>query len=220
MCNAWNHPPGCTCGWGGDGHLGRSQTRLGQRPNAMPWGIPPIRASYESYTIPNARCPVCGELIFFYQSPDGGRVFFDELGPPWPKHPCTDHRSRPNPLSRATAHTLASSAPPAFGWEKDGWFPYLAVGVSHFDRRFSSLAGRFNVQPLSLFIHRFALAGAPDGAVANGCVMHAREQTSGVYELSIFTTLGFPIQIEGYTWLANARRSRVPVFGPGGIRLA
>tara|TARA_Y100001934_G_C11848619_1_gene538526 strand:+ start:390 stop:614 length:225 start_codon:yes stop_codon:yes gene_type:complete len=22
MCNAWNHPPGCTCGWGGEGHLG------------------------------------------------------------------------------------------------------------------------------------------------------------------------------------------------------
>lgn len=28
--------------------------------------------------------------MFFYQSPFGGKVFFDELGPPWPKHPCTD----------------------------------------------------------------------------------------------------------------------------------
>jgi hypothetical protein len=28
--------------------------------------------------------------VYFYQSPYGGRVFFDELGPPWPKHPCTD----------------------------------------------------------------------------------------------------------------------------------
>jgi len=24
MCNAWNHPPDCTCGWGGEGHLGIS----------------------------------------------------------------------------------------------------------------------------------------------------------------------------------------------------
>lgn len=28
--------------------------------------------------------------MFFYSSPNGGRVYFDEMGPPWPKHPCTD----------------------------------------------------------------------------------------------------------------------------------
>lgn len=39
---------------------------------------------------PNARCPVCGESVFYYQNEHGSRVFFDELGPPWPKHPCTD----------------------------------------------------------------------------------------------------------------------------------
>src|SRR5260221_9367601 len=44
-----------------------------------------------SFTIPNASCPVCGASVFFYQSPHNGRVFFDELGPPWPKHPCTDN---------------------------------------------------------------------------------------------------------------------------------
>lgn len=47
--------------------------------------------SRESYTNPNAHCPVCGERVFFYQSPAGGRVFFDDLGWPWPKHPCTDN---------------------------------------------------------------------------------------------------------------------------------
>lgn len=39
---------------------------------------------------PNAECPVCGDRVFFYQNRFGSRVFFDELGPPWPKHPCTD----------------------------------------------------------------------------------------------------------------------------------
>ena len=39
---------------------------------------------------PNATCPVCGKGVFFYANAAGGRVFFDELGPPWPKHPCTD----------------------------------------------------------------------------------------------------------------------------------
>ncbi len=47
--------------------------------------------SRESYTDPNAYCPICGVLVFFYQSPHGGRVFFDDLGWPWPKHPCTDN---------------------------------------------------------------------------------------------------------------------------------
>ena len=40
---------------------------------------------------PNAKCPVCGAPVYFYQNEYGSRVFFDELGPPWPKHPCTDN---------------------------------------------------------------------------------------------------------------------------------
>jgi hypothetical protein len=38
--------------------------------------------------IPNAECPVCGAIVFFYQNHHGSRVWFDELGPPWPKHSC------------------------------------------------------------------------------------------------------------------------------------
>src|SRR6185437_16803703 len=44
----------------------------------------------ESYLDPNARCPVCGAPVFFYRSPYNGRVFFDNVGWPWPKHACTD----------------------------------------------------------------------------------------------------------------------------------
>ena len=43
------------------------------------------------FVIPNANCPVCNEPVFYYQNEFGSRVFFDELGPPWPKHPCTDN---------------------------------------------------------------------------------------------------------------------------------
>lgn len=79
-CNAWNHPPGCACGWGGKYH-GQGSWTSGPRSH---WQIP------SSYTIPNARCPRCRAQVFFYASPRGGKVYFDELGPPWPKHPCTD----------------------------------------------------------------------------------------------------------------------------------
>jgi hypothetical protein len=96
-CNAWNHPSNCNCGWGGDtGGGGRpafgaaSMMRAIRIPDGLDWSRGRM-PRYESYVNPNARCPVCGADVFFYQSPHGGRVFFDPpLGPPWPKHPCTD----------------------------------------------------------------------------------------------------------------------------------
>ena len=32
--------------------------------------------------------------VFFYSSQFGSKVYFDDLGPPWPKHPCTDNPRR------------------------------------------------------------------------------------------------------------------------------
>ena len=61
---------------------------------------------------PNATCPVCGKLVYFYQNRAGSRVFFDELGKPWPKHPCTNNAktapyqvTSPSPLIRTPAET-------------------------------------------------------------------------------------------------------------------
>jgi hypothetical protein len=77
-CNGNNHGPNCQCGWGGVFHgLGlTTEKSLWQRK--------------ESYTNPNAKCPRCRASVYFYLSPFGGKVFFDAMGPPWPKHPCTD----------------------------------------------------------------------------------------------------------------------------------
>lgn len=33
-------------------------------------------------------CPVCGAEVFFHTNGNGDVVFFDDLGWPWPKHPC------------------------------------------------------------------------------------------------------------------------------------
>lgn len=76
-------------------------------------GRGPFR-TLRSYVVPNASCPVCGETVFFYQAPNGGRVFFDDLGWPWPKHPCTDNRKkvgRPNSEKRSgNIHAFRSRA--------------------------------------------------------------------------------------------------------------
>ena len=88
-CNAWNHPPECSCGWGGEFGAARSTK------NALHW--PTVQGSYLN---PNALCKKCGASVFFYRSANGGSVLFDSLGPPWPKHPCaTDNFTDEIPTS-------------------------------------------------------------------------------------------------------------------------
>lgn len=76
-CNAWNHPPDCNCGWGGVFYS------LGEGSAPLQW---PLRNG--GFLNPNADCPKCKQKVFFYRSTNGGSVYFDSLGPPWPKHPC------------------------------------------------------------------------------------------------------------------------------------
>lgn len=126
-CNGWNHPLNCNCGWGGDTGGGYGPSGSVSAPakrrivDGYNWSET-SRVVYESFTIPNAACPVCGASVFFYQSPHGGRVFFDQLGPPWPKHPCTDRGpATHSPRKTGTHYTsgsvldtlvLAPSSPP------------------------------------------------------------------------------------------------------------
>lgn len=97
MCNAYNHPSDCDCGWGGVYHSNMSGYELwnpkAHKGNFVGRKIKDFqfdKSNPRSYTIRNSYCPVCGEEVYFYRSENDGRVFFDELGPPWPKHPCTD----------------------------------------------------------------------------------------------------------------------------------
>lgn len=125
MCNAWNHPINCHCGWGGDGHLGRSSGDNGDcGPRSYTdWAHEAYHSASAAYTNPNARCPVCQKRVYFYQSPEGGRVYFDELGPPWPKHPCTDQVG-PKSVKDVTSISR-TSASVRYEWQQDGWRPYI-----------------------------------------------------------------------------------------------
>jgi hypothetical protein len=113
-----NHPFDCPCGW--CWKISSSDSDDWPRwDNGPRW--PRLRCTLESYTIPNARCPVCGEPVFFYQSPYNGRVFFDALGPPWPKHSCTD-----NPRIRVERFVVPlNHKPKPFEWQVEGWEPVI-----------------------------------------------------------------------------------------------
>ncbi len=145
MCNAWNHSFDCDCGWGGAGHKGSSPGWTGSSytpASRHAFFYTNVFDTYYSYIDPNARCPVCDAPVFFYQSPYGGRVFFDELGPPWPKHPCTDTNA--NVVTLLSPREQASFRPddPSFSnqsvekttqymWQQNGWLPFLASPIAH-----------------------------------------------------------------------------------------
>ncbi len=102
MCNAWNHLPGCTCGFGGEGHLGGGysggprvrypkESRRGFESSGGSFNSPSMSKLAEelghSLIFP-VMCKYCGEAVYLFASPEGGFAVFDELGPPWPKHWC------------------------------------------------------------------------------------------------------------------------------------
>lgn len=90
MCNAWNHPPGCTCGWGGEGHLGRRTESHDHSTIRTAAPLPRVwRFRDEDFCRPSI-CPNCGRDVFFVRH-NGGSVWLDDLGYPWPKHSCFDN---------------------------------------------------------------------------------------------------------------------------------
>jgi hypothetical protein len=85
--------------------------------------------TFESFTNPNASCPECGERVFFYQSPYGGRVYFDELGPPWPKHPCTDQSYRHASATGSALRTITAPVTQPPKWRNAGWQPLSILRI-------------------------------------------------------------------------------------------
>jgi len=99
MCNAWNHSPGCDCGWGGgySGGGGGIRTGLGgslsdsiknYAPKAIEGYQSPIIAdTREAQTYPTT-CWWCGAEVFYHTNGYGDSVLFDSLGWPWQVHSC------------------------------------------------------------------------------------------------------------------------------------
>lgn len=89
MCNAWNHSPGCNCGWGGGGGWS-SNSWAGMGNGGY---VSSVYNAESSYTLDSSdfcretSCPRCGSSVYFIRH-NGGSVWVDHLGWPWPKHSC------------------------------------------------------------------------------------------------------------------------------------
>lgn len=209
MCNAWNHPPGCTCGWGGVGHLGRRSPGASfDSPSPSQsyfWWVPPIHAAYESYVNPNASCPVCGASVFFYQSPYGGRVFFDELGPPWPKHRCTDNASIPKQVRSSGNASTATASRCAYQWQLGGWQPFLLTSVQPIDRTVIEIHGTFGESNARLYIAKIVEHSGPGDPINTRSLAHIRPFADGRFEISFVTTVGEVKTVIAFRMASEAR---------------
>jgi hypothetical protein len=190
MCNAWNHSPECTCGWGGNGHLGRRDSGSGPNIDTRYSWVPPITQTRNSYTIPNAACPVCGAAVYFYQSSNGGRVFFDELGPPWPKHPCTDSTSVPKAILIIDKHTYHPK------WQATGWEPFFIAEILKLYKFALGIKGTLAGESITLYVKKDS---HPEiGKVSKLSIAFLRGRGDGSFELSLLTTSGTLITTIAY----------------------
>ena len=106
MCNAYNHPPGCRCGWGGEGYLGGNYLGgVGSVSGARPsWHA-------DDFCRPTT-CPICGSSEVWFIRHNGGSILVDSLGIPWPIHPCFDKGdSSSSPLRQLAAASRSLSEP-------------------------------------------------------------------------------------------------------------
>lgn len=211
MCNAHNHPPGCNCGWGGGYRYSSYRYTASHHEHAAPWqhrswGRPP------SYVNPNACCPVCGKCVFYYESPYGGRVFFDELGPPWPKHPCTDG-SYYEPVPYEAGSDVEVKAPK---WALRGWRPVKILSCTakeaaltergkdrvYFSELSVEVKGAvFNlyVTDLKFYEHIYEELGEQ--------LCHGSTVDAQIYELSFFDVDDEEYCVRAYSSLSEAKRA-------------
>jgi hypothetical protein len=143
------HPSGSCSGFGSR-HAGPTSFRTDNQGHVFEFPF----INYPSYVNANANCPVCGAAVYFYQSPYGGRVFFDDLGPPWPKHPCTDNSLTRQYIHDAERRAALLTRPPetvveaneavqdehaSIGskqtkrknpdWQIEGWMPFIVSKI-------------------------------------------------------------------------------------------
>lgn len=187
-----NHYSNCTCGWcvnyGGariDRSLVAADLRL--RDARLLLERNAVRTVSACYVNPNARCPVCGDAVFFYANRHGSRVYFDELGHPWAKHPCTDNPQRRMaagsavvgpPVRRARGLALelvgAGGAAGLFdtpGSGHAGWRLMVVVSTKHRDNRHVVVAegvDRDHVQATFSYLAPDPLIGAGDFVSVKG----------------------------------------------------
>jgi len=128
----YNHYYWCNCGWC---VKDRGYRYISEEKISNSISILQIE-TYESFTVPNVKCKCCGDEIFFYQSPFGGKVFFNELGHPWEKHccepKCCGKEIASIPYERLDKYRIINSRKEPI-WKQEGWIPAIYIKHESYD---------------------------------------------------------------------------------------
>ncbi len=176
-CNGYGHSSDCNCGWGG----------VFYDAGSIKYAVDYWNKE-KSYSNPNAHCPICKADVFFYRSPDGGAVFFDHPGPPWPKHPCTD----PDNINRVEKPNPTVN--------RKGWFPFLCTELYPLPNNEGTIL--YTTEDRVIFVRSQMKLGAPIW------IRKSIKTTHGAYEISSLRskkgqTYGFSLKAFSVEDLAN-----------------
>lgn len=169
-----NHPAYCSCRF--------CQPRNHAEESHVTTDLVSVVGTRHSYTFPMT-CSACGNAVFVYQSKHGGRAVFDELGPPWLKHPCSDG-------ARAVRLSASDQSLPTrrYSWQEAGWLPITDLIVDPVGANHVRLHGQHNSQLLTLYIPVTTVdAGADPVTQIADSPIHARQMIDGTYELAFLT---------------------------------
>lgn len=140
--------------------------------------------SHRLITAYNARCPVCQQAIFFYRNEHGSAVFFDELGPPWTKHPCT--------AGELTALFLPSTPQPKPAtpqWQVQGWQPLRSAQIFEMELGGYGVHGYSGGELLRFLLAGMSAAQADEIRGTGQAIWHYRmaEHSGRSYQVGVFT---------------------------------
>ncbi|QCQ97762.1 hypothetical protein [Brevundimonas sp. SGAir0440] len=163
----------------------------------MSYAVPLVSSAPDEHRVqfvnPNARCPVCGVGVYFYRSENGGSVYFDSLGWPWPKHPCMDRGETRSVIAGvAGAATKVPTRPPPEAAPGD-WVPFEIITVMHGDGR-TILVGRpdQHVASVGIGISKVVLTTRDMPAF-----IRAKPERRGIIELTTLNDLE-PLEIDAF----------------------
>ena len=108
-----NHYSSCTCGWCSGGGGGGRSISVAVAPEPLPAAGTRSTWECDGFCRPT-RCPLCGAQVYFVRH-NGGSVWFDDLGPPWPKHGCFEEEILSIRLREVLAAESGRTANPVFG---------------------------------------------------------------------------------------------------------
>lgn len=140
--------------------------------------------------------------------PIGGRwkSFFDELGPPWPKHPCTDNSSVPGGASSKVVTEINNFRSDAYKWQVDGWSPFFISSISRIDKKFLRIKGEYNDIEKSIYASKTLTVFGDPVPITEKSIAYLREGEDGQYQLSFITAaFSTPVTISAFSSLHVAR---------------